>query len=165
MNRRSQGVTDRKEDEIAIYGGSGAVLKTGDYKNFFYEIGSEGRYPYIRLTTGSVLGAFYGYDKLDLHMESRLMEVVRIPHPAGRKTVVVTELYDPGDGWETSKSYYGNISFVTFFYPFNKQEDFVEGEQSGKKWKMRELVKMTTDLVDKLLDTNDKLLDKKSRES
>ena len=165
MNRRSQGVTDRKEDEIAIYGGSGAVLKTGDYKNFFYEIGSEGHYPYIRLTTGSVLGAFYGYEKINLQMDTRLMEVVRIPHPAGRKTVVTTELHDPGDGWETSKSYYGNISFVTFFYPFNKQGDFVEGEQSGKKWKMRELVKMTTDLVDMLLETNDKLLDKKSREA
>ena len=34
MNRRSQGVADRKEDEIAIYGGSRSVLKTGDYKNF-----------------------------------------------------------------------------------------------------------------------------------
>ena len=161
MNKRSKGLDTRIEDRPKLYDTDYGVVKTGDYKDFFYEIGTTGKYPFIRMTTGITLAGFYGYGSIVLRMTNGLMEINRYPHPFDH--LPGDDIKSPGKEWKDSPVYTDGPT-VTFVYQFNKDGDYVEGGHSGKKYRFADLEKLVLNVMDNLLKFNSEQLDKRSKE-
>lgn len=134
IHKRSNGGTVSKENFLEIYNKDyeedGAVLKSGTYKDTEYSIYTTGKYPFIKVTMEMMISVFSGYR-------------------------VVKFLFDDGKYYEIDRITNGKET--GFMYFFNKEDDYVEGEHDGKKHTLSELESIAKEIIDKILESEEKL--------
>ena len=138
MQKRSSGEDIRIEDFRKIYNDEneeGTELYSDKYKDYEYTIYTNGKYPYIKISTKNDISTFSGYNLVKIYVDDKCYDLDRVVEG----------------------------SIVGYIYFCNKQDDYVEGEHDGQKYSVSSLETIAKKIIDQICESERKYQDDSNR--